>query len=179
MLIFSSAKWPLFAVVVLALQGLPPLGFAGFRAHMPMSEARALTASAGGTLACKPTTDPRLRECNGVMPYPKVIPRFSLLISSVRDTAAVIVLTASVRQSDTRDWARDLTRDFGEPDHKTDRVSERWQWVRKGQMLRVIQHKAEGKIETAITLTDGPLLDALGPPPPISRTPEPKSKKPD
>ena len=97
----------------------------------------------------------------------------------MRDTAAVIVLTANVRESDTRDWAGDLTRDFGVPDHKTDRASERWQWVRKGQMLRLIQHKADGKVETAITLTDGPLLDALGPPPSVSRPPEPKSKKPD
>jgi len=179
MLMLSPALSRLSAAVALAIQGLPPLGFAGFRAHMPMNEARALANAAGGTLACKATTDPRLRECNGIMPYPKVIPRFNLLISSVRDTAAVIVLTASVRESDTRDWTRDLTRDFGEPDHKTNRVSERWQWVRKGQMLRVIQHKAAGKVETAITLTDGPLLDALGPPPPVSRPPGPKKQKPD
>ena len=73
-MLMLSPLSPLPAAIAIAIQGLPPLGFAGFRAHMPMSEARALATSAGGTLTCKATTDPRLRECNGVMPYPKVIP---------------------------------------------------------------------------------------------------------
>jgi len=147
---------------------------------MPMREARALAISAGGSLTCKATTDPRLRECTGVVPLLKGIPRFQLLISSVRDTAAVIVLTASVKERDTREWARALTRDFGTPNHKgNDRGSETWQWIRKGQMLRLIQHQSGGVLETAITLTDGPLLDALGPPPRILKTPTPKKQKPD
>jgi hypothetical protein len=147
---------------------------------MAMREARAVAISAGGSLACKATTDPRLRECTGVVPLLKGIPPFQLLISSVRDTAAVIVLTASVKERDTREWARTLTRDFGTPNHKgTDRRSESWQWIRKGQMLRLIQHQAAGILETAVTLTDGPLLDALGPPPPILKAPRPKKQKPD
>jgi hypothetical protein len=168
------------APIVVAIQQLPPLGFVGFRAHMPMSEARALATSAGGSLSCKATTDARLRECTGGMPFPNVIPPFKLLISSVRDTAAVIVLTANVKESDTREWARALTQDFGTPNHKIDyRVSESWEWIRKGQMLRLIQHQAGGVLETAVTLTDGPLLDALGPPPSLQKAPEPKKKKPD
>ncbi len=146
---------------------------------MPMSEIRALATSAGGSLRCKATTDPRLRECTGTLPFPRVIPHFKLLISSVRDTAAVIVLTANVTVSDTREWARALTQDFGAPIHKTDhRVSESWQWIRKGQMLRLIQRRAGGVLETAVTLTDGPLLDALGPPPSL-KAPVPTKKKPD
>lgn len=171
---------PLHGVIAAAIQQLPALSFVGFRAHMPMSEVRALVTSAGGSLACKATTDPRLRECTGVMPFPKVIPPFRLLISAVRDTAAVIVLTANVKESDTREWARALAQDFGTPNHKTDyRVSESWQWIRRSQMLRLIQHQAGGILETAVTLTDGPLLDALGPPPPLQKAPGPKQKKPD
>ena len=147
---------------------------------MPMSEVQKLITGAGGSLACKPTTDPRLRECNGTMPFPKVIPPFKVLVSSVRDTAAVIVLTANVKDSDTRDWARALTQDFGTPNHKMEyRVSESWQWIRKSQMLRVIQHAGGGILESAVTLTDGPLLDALGPPPSLHAAPIPKKKKPD
>lgn len=178
MLILSPALTPLHAAIAIALQALPPLSFSGFQAHMPMSEARALIISRGGTLSCKPTTDPRLRECTGAMPFPKVTPRFNVLISSVRDTAAVIVLTGNLSESDIQDWARAFTRELGTPNHKTDyRTSESWQWIRKGQMLRLIRHKADRKVEAAITLTDGPLLDALGPPPP--QPSGPKKQRPD
>jgi hypothetical protein len=168
------------AAIAVDSQRLPPLSFAGFRTRMPMSEVRTMVTEAGGSLTCKATTDPRLRECNGVMPFPKVVPPFRLLISMVRDTAAIIVLTANVKESDTREWARALTQDFGQPNHRTDyRVSESWQWIRRGQMLRLIQHRAGGILETALTLTDGPLLDALGPPPPRPPAPGPKKQKPD
>ncbi len=145
---------------------------------MPMSEARALITSQGGSLSCKATTDPRLRECTGAMPFPKASSGFDVLISSVRDTAAVIVLTGNLSEGTIQDWARVFTRELGTPNHKSDyRASESWQWIRKGQMLRLIRHKANGKVEGAITLTDGPLLDALGPPP--AQTPRPKKERPD
>ena len=177
--IFAPPPPRLPAPIAVAMQELPPFSFIGFRAHMPMSEARALATQAGGSLTCKATTDPRLRECTGIFPFPKVIPPFKILISSVRDTAAVIVLTANVKESDAREWARALTQDFGTPNHKRDqRVSESWQWIRKGQMLRLLQHEGGGILETAVTLTDGPLLDALGPPPSLQKAP-PKRKKPD
>lgn len=180
MAFFAPPPLPLHQLIAVAIQRLPPLSFVGFRAHMPMNEARALAASAGGSVTCKHTTDPRLRECTGVMPFPKVIPPFRLLISSVRDTAAVVVLTANVKESDVREWARALTQDFGTPNHRTEYpVSETWQWIRQGQMLRLIQRKGGGILETAVTLTDGPLLDALGPPPSLQKAPVPKKQKPD
>ena len=178
--IFAPPPPPIPAAIAVAIQGLPPLSFAGFGTHMPMRDLRSMVTGAGGSLTCKATTDPRLRECTGVMPFPKVIPPFRLLISMVRDTAAIIVLTANVKESDTREWVHGLTQDFGQPNHKTDyRVSESWQWIRRGQMLRLIQHQARGILETAVTLTDGPLLDALGPPPPRAPAPVPQKQKPD
>jgi hypothetical protein len=177
---FPPPPPPIPVPIGLAIQALPPLSFVGFRAHMPMSEARWLVTSAGGSLTCKATTDPRLCECTGVMPSPKPGSSFKLLISSVRDTAAVIVLTASVKQSQTRGWAHHLTQEFGAPNHRSDyRQSESWQWIRKGQMLRLIQHREGETRETAVTLTDGPLLDALGPPPPLQKPPGRTKKKPD
>ena len=149
-------------------------------AHMPLSEVRALAQSAGGSLTCKATTDPRLRECTGAVPGSRSYPAFALLVSSVRDTAAVIVLTARVTGKEAREWVGDLTRDFGTPSHRTDRrSSESWQWVRKGQMLRVIGQTTGAVREVAVTLTDGPLLDALGPPPSLRTAPVPKKKTPD
>ena len=166
--------------IAIAAQDFEPLSFAGFRAHMPMTEARALVSSAGGSLTCKATSDPRLRECTGSTRLPTVSRPFRLLISSVRDTAAVIVLTGAVPESDSRRWVGSLTRGFGTPNHRKDRrVSESWQWIRRSQMLRVIRNEADGIHETAVTLTDGPLLDALGPPPPVQQRPGPKKQKPD
>lgn len=168
------------AVNAAASRQLPPLAFIGFRAHMPMSEAKSLATSGHGSLTCKATTDPRLRECTGQLPFPKLAQPFNLLVSSVRDTAAVIVLTATVRQADVENWVRALTEDFGRPNHTPKPgVSETWEWIRKGQMLRVSERITKGALEAAVTLTDGPLLDALGPPPPIQQPPKPKKKKPD
>jgi hypothetical protein len=140
----------------------PPLGFIGLRAGMPVSEARALITGARGSLSCKKTSDARLRECTGMMPFPKLRRPFEVLVSSIRDSAAVIVLTTAMSDTDTREWVRTLAQELGPPTHKRG-ARESWQWVRRGQMLRVVLHRAGKQMEAAITLTHGPLLDGLGP----------------
>jgi hypothetical protein len=144
----------------------PPLTFIGFRAGMSVADAQSLITKAGGSLTCKKTSDSRLRECTGTMPFASLIKPFSILLSSVRDSVGVLVLTTNMTESDTRSWVRALTQDLGAPNHKTDRgVRESWQWIRRSQMLRVVLGRGEGRqLETAVTLTHGPLLDALGPP---------------
>lgn len=159
------------AVLAIIQQPSPPLAFVGFTAGMAIADARALIAKSGGSLTCKKTTDSRLKECTGALPIPGHSKPLSLLISSVRDSAGVIVVTGRMTEADTRRWVRSLTTDLGAPNHVLPRGGrESWQWVRRGQMLRVIAHKAGKALETAVTLTHGPLLDALGPP---------ENKKPD
>lgn len=138
---------------------------------MAVADARGLIIKAGGSLSCKKTSDTRLRECTGAMPLPSQPKPSALLVSSIRDSVGVIVLTTNISEDATREWVRTLTRDLGTPNHKRDRGSrESWQWIRRGQMLRVVLQRVGKQFETAVTLTHGPLLDALGPP---------ENKKPD
>lgn len=156
----------LVVAVATSVQRPPPLAFVGFRAGMAVSDARAQISRSGGSLACKGTSDPRLRECTGSMPFPRLRRPFTILISSVRDSAGVIVLTSNIREGDTRGWVRALTEDQGKPNHKVEPgIGETWEWIRRGQMLRLSVRKVANQLETAVTLTHGPLLDALGPPP--------------
>jgi len=148
----------------------PPLTFFGFRPGMAMAEARSLITTLGGSLSCKKTSDSRLRECTGSMPFPGLVRPFAVLVSSVRDSVGVMVLSANISEEDTRAWVRALTQDFGKPNHKDRGTRESWQWIRRSQMLRVVMQRPGGHLETAVTLTHGPLLDALGPP---------ENKKPD
>jgi hypothetical protein len=131
---------------------------------MPLVNAQELSARSGGALGCLDTTDPRIRECNGTVPFPGLAHPFALLISTVHDSAAVIVLTASIGEEKTRDWVRALTDYFGTPNYRKEGgVQESWQWIRKGQMLRLLMHRDGARLESSVTLTDGPLLDGLGP----------------
>jgi len=161
----------LIAALTAGPQQPPPLTFIGFRAGMAVAEARGRISKSGGSLSCKKTSDSRLRECTGSMPYPGLVWPLRLLVSSVRDSVGVIVLSTNMSEGDTRAWVRSLTQDLGKPNYKMDRGSrESWEWIRRGQMLRVVMQRAGKRLETAVTLTHGPLLDALGPP---------ENKKPD
>ena len=161
----------LLVAIAASTQQPPPLTFFGFRAGMAMAEARSLITKLGGSLSCKKTSDSRLRECTGSMPFPGLVRPFAVLVSSVRDSVGVMVLSTNIREGDTRAWVRALTQDFGKPNYRMDRgTRESWQWIRRGQMLRVVMQRPGVHFETAVTLTHGPLLDALGPP---------ENKKPD
>lgn len=158
---------PLTSLALLALlpQDLPPLGFFGFRAGMPASHAARVVESARGELRCHSSSDPRLRECTGVLPHPDAGRPLELLISLVHDSAAVIVLSGTPSPEVARAWIEDLTIDFGRPRHSAFPESQHtWQWIRRGRMMRVVVRTVGDSLETSVTLTHGPLLDGLGPP---------------
>jgi hypothetical protein len=158
---------PLVVAVFLSapLQQLPPLSFLGFRAGMPMSGAVELIRTGGGTLSCRGSSDPRIRECTGSLPTRLISRPLRVLISSVHDSAAVIVLSGAPPAELARGWIEDLTIDFGEPEHRvTPGAQHTWQWVRRSRMLRVNARTADDSLEASVILTHGPLLDGLGPP---------------
>ena len=151
--------------VALASQSLPPLSFLGFRAGMPVAQAVAMIDSIRGELTCRPSSDPRIRECTGFIPEQGVARPLAVLISSVNDSAAVIVLSGTPPADLARTWIEDLTIAFGQPGFSAAPASQHtWQWVRRGRMLRVIVRNPGDTLETSVTLTHGPLLDGLGPP---------------
>jgi hypothetical protein len=144
-----------------AIQRLPPLSFLGFQAGMPLTDAVSRIRACRGTLTCRPTTDPRMRDCTGILPRVGET-SFQLLISSVHDSAAVIVLSLTGATGVAR-WVADLTREFGRPNHRQQGTQSSWQWIRDRKMLRVAERSAAGRREASVTLTHGPLLDGLGP----------------
>jgi len=148
-----------------AAQPAASLSFSGFTAGMPMPEARArISQAASGSLSCRTTIDWRMRDCTGrVQPAPSEAP-FNVLISSIHDSAAVIVLSLRGTDRAASRWVASLTATFGVPElRKHPDGSARWQWVRARKMLRVVERRSGGGWETSVTLTHGPLLDGLGP----------------
>jgi hypothetical protein len=148
-----------------AAQKLPPLSFAGFRAGLPLAAAKDLISTSGGKLDCKSSSDPRMRECTGSIQFPSLDQPFEILISAVNDSAAVIILTGYPTQVTVTAWVTALTQVFGVPKNEPKPGGGgSWQWIRRGQMMRVIERAAHGALQAVINLTDGPLLDGLGPP---------------
>ena len=146
-------------------QALPPLSFSGFRPGMPIRDATELITRSNGTLSCRGSSDPRLRECTGSLPRQGMTNPLSVLISSVHDSAAVIVLSGKPPSDEARGWIEDLTIDFGRPNHRISAESQHsWQWTRRGRMIRVVARLVGDTLEASVTLTHGPLLDGLGPP---------------
>lgn len=151
-------------IIAPAVQPPPPLSFLGFRAGMPVANAGSLIRAARGMLSCKPTTDSRMRECTGQLPRAGSPVPFDVLISSVQDSSAVIVLSLRGGAGVSR-WVADLTRRFGRPNQRQQGTQSSWQWIRDQKMLRVVERRAGGSREASVTLTHGPLLDGLGAPP--------------
>jgi hypothetical protein len=152
------------AVLAVLSQELPALSFFGFRAGMPVSQATALIKSIRGDLTCRASSDRRIRECTGFLPHSGVTRPLEVLISSVHDSAAVIVLSGVPPADLARTWIEDLTLDFGRPDHTSaPRSQHTWQWVRRGRMLRVVVRIPRDSLEASVILTHGPLLDGLKP----------------
>jgi hypothetical protein len=156
---------PLFVpppVIAPAVQN-PPLSFNGFRAGMPLADAADRVKRLTGVLRCRATLDWRMRDCTGALKLPDLLPA-EILISSVRDSAAVIVFSLHGTSKLASPWVAALTRDFGIPNHQgRPGRQQSWQWIRAGTMLRVAERKSAGGWETSVTLTHGPLLDGLGP----------------
>lgn len=149
-------------VLVILIQEPPPLSFFGFRAGMPVTQASAHIRSNRGTLTCRNSSDPRIRECTGSLPHGGVTGPLEVLISSVHDSAAVIVLSGKPPAELARTWIEDLTLDFGRPNHVAVPESQHtWQWIRRGRMLRVIVRIPRDSLEASVVLTHGPLLDGL------------------
>jgi hypothetical protein len=150
------------SLLAILTQELPPLSFFGFRAGMPVTQASAHIRSNRGTLSCRNSSDPRIRECTGSLPHQGVTGPLEVLISSVHDSAAVIVLSGRPPPQLARTWIEDLTLDFGRPNHVAVPESQHtWQWIRRGRMLRVIVRIPRDSIEASVVLTHGPLLDGL------------------
>ena len=152
-------------IVAAAPQTLPPLSFEGFRAGMLVADARAKIVAGGGRLSCKATTDQRMKDCTGTLPAHGALPAFELLISSIKDSSAVIVFSTSGSRRFSTTWVKQLTESFGRPNHDDrPKALSSWQWIRQSRMLRVVERKKGVRWEASVTLTHGPLLDGLGRP---------------
>ena len=153
--------------VIAQVPQLPALSFLGFRAGMPVAQARALIRAAGGSLECRTTSDPRMHECNGFLPILQQAARetVSVLVSSVHDSAAVIVVSRHRGADEPTGLVATLTADFGTPNRQVGPGAQAsWEWIRRGQKLVVAQRREENRLASSVTLTDGPLLDGLGSP---------------
>jgi hypothetical protein len=140
----------------------PFLEFRGLQVGVPIPDLRARVRDLAGTLSCRPSRDPRLDECTGSLRLVPGGPRFSLIVSSIRDSAAVVILTGAAPRDTVADWAASIAWIQGRVSPRTRGPQVIWQWVRYRQMLRLI-HRQEGSGNViTVTLTDGPLLDNLG-----------------
>ena len=140
----------------------PSLEFRGLHVGVPIPELRARVRDLAGTLSCRPSRDARLDECTGSVRLVSGGPPFSLIVSSIRDSAAVVILTGTVPRDTVADWAASIAWVQGRVSPRTRGPQLIWQWVRYRQMLRLI-HRQEGSGNVmTVTLTDGPLLDNLG-----------------
>lgn len=129
---------------------------------MPLAEARALITSDGGTLTCRATPNRRMRECTGSLGSHTLATAIRVLLSAIDDSAAVIVLSGSPGESASLRWVDSLAAAFGPPNRERQPGGGgSWQWIRRSQMLRVVLRGTGRRAETAITFTDGPLLDSL------------------
>ncbi len=106
-------------------------------------------------------SDRRLADCRGRVTGPDDLPLL-LTAALVDGHLAILVLRGALGEEGLTVWYRALASRFGWVTSTHDRGQDTWQWVRRGQMIRLTTREDRGARMVSVTLVDGPLLDGLG-----------------
>ena len=181
----TSAAPAALAFALLSVLGNPPrsvgqasaappiLEFHGLEVGLPLADLRSRVRGLSGTLTCRPARDPRIDECTGSV---RLDPRgrpYALIVSSIHDSAAVLILNGTGTRDSATAWADSIMKVQGRVTPRDRGQQRTWQWVRYRQMLRLIHRRDQPASVLTVTLTDGPLLDNLGAPIEARRQPPP------
>lgn len=114
----------------------------------------------GGSLRCRPTAEPRLRQCSAALPGSPRGP-VTLTLSFVDGRLAVALIAAMLDPDAVGDWHAELVARHGEVTPTRGPGQESFQWVAAGRMMRFTVRREAGRLMVSVSLVDGPLLDSL------------------
>lgn len=139
----------------------PALSFYGFRAGVSLAVTDAqVRLLLGRGLACqRSTADPRLQECRATVADPVTTTPVSVWLAAIDSLTGVVTISANLPTADFGRWRDEIEAMYG-PEPATVQGSQGMaQWIRATQMLRLTWRAGAGRIETSVSIVDGPVLD--------------------
>jgi hypothetical protein len=147
-----------------AAQSAPSLTVAGLETGVERGQLESRVAELGGRLECKGSAvDRRFAECSAVLKRAPDGRHWNLLASMVDGNAAILLLTAPFDAPRLTAFREELTQALGRPNLNSRGGQDSFEWVRAGRMLRLTSRHQGGRLEVAVSLVEGRLLDQLTP----------------
>ena len=143
-----------------AAQG-PSLSFYGFRAGVTLVDTEAqVRLLLGAGLPCqRSTADPRLQECRATIADPVAHTPVSIWLAAIDSVTGVVTISATLPTADFARWRDEVESVYGPQAATVQGAQGMLQWVVGTQMLRLTWRSASGRVETSISIVDGPVLD--------------------
>lgn len=123
----------------------------------------------GAGLRCqRSTADPRLADCRATIADPLTNTPVAIWLAAVDSTTGIVTVSATLRAADFARWRDELEAAYGPRPATVQGAQGMVQWIRGSQMLRLTWRAAPGRVESSVSLVDGPVLDGwnLGAPAP-------------
>lgn len=160
-----------------AAQG-PPLAFYGFRAGVPLADtdAQVRLLLGAGLLCRRSQADRRLDDCRATITDPVANTPVNVWLAAIDSVTGVLTISANLPPPEFDRWRDALEAVYG-PRAATAQGTQRMlQWVRGTQMLRLTWRAASNRIESSVSIVDGPVLDGWNfAAPPAARIAKPRS----
>jgi len=139
----------------------PSLSFYGFRAGVPLSDTDAQVRLLLGTgLSCQQSkADRRLQECRATIADPVANTPVSIWLAAIDSMTGVVTIFATLPTADFVRWRDEVEGVYGPQAATVQGAQGMAQWILGTQMLRLTWRSAPGRVETSISLVDGPVLD--------------------
>jgi hypothetical protein len=146
----------------LSAQSKAALEFMGFRPGMASADVQARVAALGGRWSCSSSkVDARFSECRGSI-HTDGGGQFQITGSVVGGTAAVLLISGQVSDTELNGWVEDLSAKYGRVTARLANTQAMWQWVRERRMIRVTTRIERSNRVASVSLVDGVTLDGLG-----------------
>ena len=139
------------------------LQFMGFRPGEPIADLTRHAAALGvERLSCDTARrDGRVRECRGTLYGDAQVP-LRLRAVAIRDTAAIVLVSGTIPESERLRWERALEAAYGAVPARVDGGQRMRQWIRGRTMLRLVWRGSATEPEVSVSLVDGRTLDSWG-----------------
>ncbi len=151
------------------------LSFYGFRAGVSLAATDAqVRLLLGKGLSCqRSTADPRLQECRATAVDPVTSTPVAVWLAAIDSLTGVVTVSATLPTADFLRWRDEIEGTYGPQPATVQGAQGMAQWILGTQMLRLTWRSGAGRIETSVSLVDGPVLDGWNVgetrPPPIAK----------
>ncbi len=137
------------------------LSFYGFRAGVSLAATDAqVRLLLGAGLACqRSTADSQLQECRATVTDPVAQAPVAIWLAAIDSLTGILTVSATLPTADFIRWREELEGAYGAQPATVQGRQGMVQWIVGTQMLRLTWRAGAGRIESSVSLVDGPILD--------------------